>query len=53
MLHTLLSFDTELLIWARSLIPAEYALFIQIFGESIVIFVGLFLIFLWMYGVRK
>lgn len=53
MLHSLLNLDTELLIWARSLIHPEYALWVQIFAESIVIFVMILLVSLWLSGVLK
>ena len=53
MLQTLLNLDTQALIWARSLISPEYAVLVQIFAESIVIFVMILLILLWITGVRK
>ena len=53
MIETLLSLDTALLIEARGLVPDSYATLIQIFGESIVIFVAVFLLVLWLYGVSR
>lgn len=53
MIDTLLQLDTELLISARGLISPTYAPLIQLTGESIVFFVGIFLIILWLYGVYK
>lgn len=53
MIHTLLDLDTEVLIWARWLLTDAYAPLLQISGESIVIFVALFLIGLWLYGVSQ
>lgn len=50
MLETLLQKDTEALVWASSLIPAEYAMWVQIFAEGIVIWVAVFLVLLWLSG---
>lgn len=52
MLHYLLSLDAELLIYARNSVWPEYSIIVQILGESIVIFVALMLIILWLYGVK-
>jgi membrane-associated phospholipid phosphatase len=52
MLQSILSLDTSLLISARTLVGPEYALMIQLFGESVVVFVGIMLIGLWLYGVK-
>jgi hypothetical protein len=52
MLQYFLSLDESLLISARRLIGPEYAILIQILGESIVIFVALMLISLWIYGIK-
>lgn len=53
MLQTFLNLDTSGLIWARSLISSEHALVVQILAESIVIFVMITLVFLWIKWVRK
>lgn len=53
MLQYLLSLDVELLIMARGLIGPEYAILIQILGESIVIAGGIFLVILWLTGVKN
>ncbi|GAB0175311.1 MAG: undecaprenyl-diphosphatase [Candidatus Altimarinota bacterium] len=52
MLQSLLSFDTHLLIWARGLVGPNYATAIQFLGESIVIWSGLYLVGLWLYGLK-
>lgn len=52
MLQYLLSLDNSLLISASGLISPEYAPLVQLLGESIVIFVALMLISLWLYGVK-
>lgn len=52
MLQSLLSLDTELLIWARSLIGPEHASAIQICSELIVVWSGFFLVWLWLYGLK-
>lgn len=52
MLQSILSLDEELLIAARGLVGPEYALFVQILGESVVVFVAVMLIALWLYGVK-
>jgi hypothetical protein len=52
MLQYFLSLDESLLISARRLIGPEYAILIKILGESIVIFVALMLISLWIYGIK-
>lgn len=53
MLETLLSFDTELLIWSRGLIWPEYSTIIQILWESIVIWSWSFLVGLWLFGLKE
>lgn len=53
MFEILLHIDTNLLIWARSLIDPKYAYLIQWAWESIVIFVAFFLLWLWLTGVWK
>ncbi len=53
MLQYLLSLDTNLLIWARSLVWPEFARMIQILGESVVLWIALFLLWLWLTGVAK
>ncbi len=52
MFQSLLSLDTNLLIWARSLIGPDYATMIQFLGESIVVWSWLFLVWLWLYGLK-
>jgi undecaprenyl-diphosphatase len=48
MITTLLSYDTSLLISARGLIGPEYAILIQILGESVVLWCMLLLIGIWL-----
>jgi len=52
MLQYLLSLDSSLLISAGTIIGPEYSILIQILGESIVIFVALILISIWLYGIK-
>lgn len=53
MLQTLLSFDTSTLLWARTLISPEYARYVQIIWELIVLWGGTILIWLWLQWVQK
>ncbi|MBP6981766.1 phosphatase PAP2 family protein, partial [Candidatus Gracilibacteria bacterium] len=53
MLETLLSLDTSALLWARTLVGVEYAKYVQISGELIVILAAIILIGLWLKGVQK
>lgn len=50
--ESLLAWDTQALIWAAMQFPREYAPMIQILAELIVIWVALFLVWLWLSGVR-
>jgi membrane-associated phospholipid phosphatase len=53
MLYSLLSLDRALLLHAITIVPREYAWIIEIVWESVVIWVGLMLIGLWLYGVKR
>ena len=52
MLQSLLSLDTELLIWARGLLGPDSARIVQILGESVVLWWGLLLTWLWLTWVK-
>jgi membrane-associated phospholipid phosphatase len=49
----LLELDTELLIQARSVTSPDMAPFLRIFGESIVLFWAILLLYLWFFGHYK
>ena len=49
----LLNLDTQLLIYARSLVGAEYALLIQFLGEIVVIWGIFILVGIWLIGTKK
>ena len=49
----ILDFDKNLLISAQSIIPSQYSLLVTIFAESIVIWCMVFLVGLWLFGVKK
>ncbi len=51
MIQFLLNADVQALTWARGLIGPEYATLVQILGESIVVWVAIFLVGLWLRGV--
>lgn len=53
MLETLLSLDTSALLWARTLVWVEYAKYVQISWELIVILAAIILIGLWLKWVQK
>lgn len=53
MISTLLSLDTNLLIAARQLVWYEYASYIVLSSELVVIWAGSLLVGLWLYGVFK
>lgn len=53
MFQNLLTLDTEYLIAAQTLIPAQYAHFLAISGEFVVIWVALLLVGSWLYGAFK
>lgn len=53
MLQYLLSLDTSLFLSAQSLVSPEYATIIHILGESVVVAGGIFLIILWLTGVKN
>jgi undecaprenyl-diphosphatase len=53
MLEQLLSLDRALLLQAITIVPREYAKILEIVWESVVIWVGLMLIGLWLYGVYR
>jgi membrane-associated phospholipid phosphatase len=52
MLHSLLSLDTSLFLSAQSLVSHEYANIIYFLGELIVLAATIFLVILWLIGVR-
>lgn len=53
LLTELLDKDRELLIQARSITPESLSALLQITGESIVLFTAVFLVILWLIGVKK
>jgi hypothetical protein len=53
MIESLLLLDIEILRSARELVGPEYALVIQLLGESIVFACSLFLLVIWFYGRQK
>ncbi|MBX9809421.1 phosphatase PAP2 family protein [Candidatus Gracilibacteria bacterium] len=52
-LSSILEIDLSLLQSARQIIPMQYASYVQIAGELIVIYAAILLISLWIYGVIK
>lgn len=50
MINTILAWDQNALISLQGIIPLQFALFIKIFAESIVIWIAIFLISCWLYG---
>ena len=52
-INQLLAFDLSLLVWARTLVSSEYARFVQISGELVVIYGAILLVVLWLYGVYR
>lgn len=53
MIQSLLALDTSLFLSAQSLVSPEYATIIQILGEAVVVAGGIFLVMLWLTGVRR
>jgi membrane-associated phospholipid phosphatase len=53
MLQYLLTLDTSLFLSAQSLVHPEYATIIHILGEAVVVAGGIFLIALWLMGVKS
>ncbi len=53
MLQTLLEFDKNLLISARSCMHDDWTFWIVIFGELIVVWYAIFIVWLWLYGTFK
>jgi hypothetical protein len=52
-LNQLLALDLSLLESARTIISPQYANFVQISGELIVVYGAVLLVLLWFYGVYK
>lgn len=52
-MQSLLDFDKNLLISLQGVIPNQYSLLVTIFAESIVLWCMIFLVGLWLYGVKK
>lgn len=52
-IQSILDFDKNLLISLQSIIPAKYSLITTIVAESIVIWVMILLVTVWLYGVYK
>ena len=53
LLNSLLSLDLSLLQWARTLISPQYAWFVQIAWELVVIYAAVILVILWLYGIYR
>lgn len=51
--NSILEWDTNALIWARSVVSPEHAMIIRIFAESVVVWGAVFLVLLWLSGTKR
>jgi membrane-associated phospholipid phosphatase len=53
MIHYLLDLDRSIFLSSQSIVPQAYATIIHILGEAIVVAGGVFLVTLWLVGIKK